>query len=88
MVDGGGTDLGFGVEPGLEVGRQRAVERDSFTRGRVPELEFGGVEERAFQSEVRSSLSVRRVAEQRMVDGRQVDPDLMRPARLETTLEA
>ena len=56
-------------------------------RRRVDEGQLGGVQERAGQSEHRAPLAVGRVADERMTDRGEVDPDLVRPAGLEPAFE-
>ena len=75
------------VEPGLQVGGQRAAERHPLARRRMVEGELGSVQERPARAERRPALAVDRVADERMVDRRQVDPDLVRAPGLEPALE-
>ena len=74
---GTGSDLGGG-EPGGEIWGERAGERDPFAGRRVDEGQLRSVEERSGQPERRATLAVGRVADERMVDRRQVDTDLVR----------
>ena len=58
-----------------------------FAGGGVVDGQLGGVEERTLHLELRASLPVDRVADERMVDRTQVHADLMGAAGLEPTLE-
>ena len=76
-----GFDLG-------EIGRQRRRELQRFAGDRVIQLERGRVQERSWRRDARAHAAVRRIADDRMTDRREVNANLMRTAGLQTTLEA
>src|SRR5580765_7472245 len=72
-------------EHGHEVARQRIFERDLLAGDRVVEPKPPCVEERSREPEQRGVIAaapIRAIAQDRMADRAQVDPDLVRPTRL------
>lgn len=51
------------------------------------ELEMGGMQKRTLHAERRSPLAVDRITDERMVNRRKVDANLVGPPSLEATLE-
>ncbi len=82
-----GTGYRVGAARALEIGCQFAPERHRFAGRRVIQHQFDGVQERALQLQFRAALAVHRVADERMVDRAQVDPDLVGSTGFEIALQ-
>lgn len=87
MMGSSGSDFGA-VEPRLEVGGEFAVKSHTLSRRRVLELEFRCVQEGSVEPEVRATLAVDGVTEERVIDRREMDADLMSATGLESALKA
>src|SRR5438309_6668857 len=79
--------LGAGaLQGGFEVGRERRLRLNRLAAHRVRERQAGSVEELALEAEL-ARPAVDRVSRHRQVDRRQVDADLVRPARLQPDVQ-